>query len=88
VGSPFLVGQRVIWLVPGKTGRVTAFNRVKQTVDLQFEEDGSGRGDIPVTEVVSIGQGAVEPPTTKTGRRPKPPGIDSQERFGRPSLGG
>lgn len=84
-----VIGQRVCWLVPGKTGVVTGYNQLKQTVDLRFEDaDGSSRGDIPIHEVVSVEQGAVAPPSVKKKtRRPKPPAIDSQERFGRPSLG-
>lgn len=85
-----LIGQRVCWLVPGKNGVVTRYNQLKQTVDLRFEDDDrSERGDIPICEVVSIEQGASEPPSAgKRKRRSKPPAIDSQERFGRPSLGG
>lgn len=86
-----VIGQRVCWLVPGKTGTVTAINKLKRTVDLKFEDDGSARGDVPIAEVVSVTQGAEagipvvgQPPR----KRSKPPGIRSGESFGTPGLGG
>jgi hypothetical protein len=83
-----ILGQRVVWLVPGKTGRVTAINKLKRTVDLVFEDDGSARGDVPLTEVVSVSQSAeADLPVIGQPPKPRPPGVRSQEDFGRPSLG-
>lgn len=83
-----ILGQRVVWLVPGKVGRVTARNEIKRTVDIEFEDDGSTRGDIPIAQVVAVEQGDVALPTVVGAKKPqqRPSSIPSRERFGTPGL--
>ena len=76
-----LHGQRVVWLVSGKYGIVTAYSPETRTVDVTFD-DGGTRGRLPMAEVV-VYDGPVPAVEPDPGDRILPPGIEPREGFGR-----